>query len=122
MVTRHRVQRYAPAQYPRELHRSIAIRDVADDVKVPSDHGMRSESEEERKGRKCEREKYSGENSSWGEYSFESSSGRTRRGYRAQVVSRRHATPHHLLAPDLQFAHVRTHALQTVAEGVPTLS
>ena len=75
MVSRHRIQRYTTAQYPRELHRSIAIRDAADDVKVPSNHGMRSESEEERDGRERKREKYSGENSSRGEYSFESSSG-----------------------------------------------
>ena len=62
MISRHRVQRHATAQCPRELRRSIAIRDVADDVKFPSDHGMRSESEEERDGRECEREKYSEEN------------------------------------------------------------
>ena len=118
MISRHRVQRHATAQCPRELRRSIAIRDVADDVKFPSDHGMRSESEEERDGRECEREKYSGENSSRGEYSFESSPGRTGRGYRAQVVSRRHAPPHRVLALDLWFSRMSTHARQTVAETV----
>ena len=76
MVIRRRVQRYATAQYPRELHRSITVRDVTDDVKVPSNNRMRSQSEEERDGCECEQKQQSGGKSSRGDYSFESTSRR----------------------------------------------
>lgn len=86
VVIRQRVQQNATAQYPREFPRAIAIRDVPEYVKFQSNHGMRSESEENRGGRESASD-HTRENYSQGEYLLDSRSRNVRRRRRQSCAS-----------------------------------
>lgn len=78
MMLKHRIQRDATAQYPSNLLRSVPVRDVPDDVQIPTDHRVRPEPEKVRDWREKQQETRGDERSSRREYASPSSSRRAR--------------------------------------------